>query len=408
MLVLGGAVVLSVMGARGVEVAPSETVEVRGEKLKLSKDAPRVWSHGTKLRRLQTIRPGVGTPAPGAIVPDSIVVRLGETVLTRGEDYLFDPLWGSLGVGPSGKVTPTDEVSVDYRFSLLRIDSLVRTAAGAELVRQGKSDLNCPEPPALQPGDTHLANLYVPYHSDGTNAEVFTVTETVDKVKTATTPGRIPRTMARIAAGGPLKVVCWGDSVTEGGDVSKPEFRYPDVFGRMLQEKFPSGNITVQTVAVGGSNSAQWLWPDKYPFPNPARLEHCKWERVVEAKPDLVTVEFVNDAGLTPAGVVDRYTEILGRVQALGAEIILITPHFTMPSMMGFKSVREAERRPYVLALRQYAADHGLALADASARWEHLAAEGVPYPTLLRNGINHPDDRGHRLFAEELLKCFAP
>ena len=90
----------------------------------------------------------------------------------------------------------------------------------------------------------------------------------------------------------------------------------------------------------------------------------------------------------------------------LGAEVILITPHFTMPGMMGFKHLREKEKRGYVLNLRRYAEEHGLAVADASARWEHLWKEGIPYVTLLRNGINHPDDRGHALFADELMKCF--
>ena len=47
-----------------------------------------------------------------------------------------------------------------------------------------------------------------------------------------------------------------------------------------------------------------------------------------------------------------------------------------------------------------------IALADAAARWGHLWKEGLPYLTLLHNTINHPDDRGHRLFAEELWKCF--
>jgi hypothetical protein len=76
--------------------------------------------------------------------------------------------------------------------------------------------------------------------------------------------------------------------------------------------------------------------------------------------------------------------------------------------MMGFTSMREPERRPYVLALRDFADKHHIALADASARWQHLAQEGLPYLTLLDNTINHPDDRGHRLFAEELWKCFQP
>jgi hypothetical protein len=74
--------------------------------------------------------------------------------------------------------------------------------------------------------------------------------------------------------------------------------------------------------------------------------------------------------------------------------------------MMGFHALNEPERRPYVLALREFAERHHVALADASSRWAHLYQEGLPYITLLHNTINHPDDRGHRLFAEELWKCF--
>ena len=107
---------------------------------------------------------------------------------------------------------------------------------------------------------------------------------------------------------------------------------------------------------------------------------------------------------MTPAMVEETYSDILQRLN--GAEVILITPHFTMWKMMGFQGMREVEKRPYVLALREFSDKHGVALADASARWEHLWKEGLPYLTLLDNTINHPDDRGHRLFAEELWKCF--
>jgi lysophospholipase L1-like esterase len=207
--------------------------------------------------------------------------------------------------------------------------------------------------------------------------------------------------MAKIAAGEPVKIVCWGDSVTVGGDASTPEHRYSTVFARRLKAKYPDKPIEVETIAVGGSNSRQWLWPEKYPG-----RDGCDWQRIVQAKPHLVTLEFVNDAGLSGATFTQVYDEIRRRVQDLDAELILITPHFTKPEMMGFKTLREPEKRPYVLALRDYATRNNLALADASARWEHLWKEGLPYVTLLRNGINHPDDRGHLLFAEELMKCF--
>jgi hypothetical protein len=100
------------------------------------------------------------------------------------------------------------------------------------------------------------------------------------------------------------------------------------------------------------------------------------------------------------------YGEIFRRLKPLGCEVILITPHFTRPPLMPLESLRDPDPLPYVVALRFLANREKVALADASSRWAHLWREGLPYVTLLRNGINHPDDRGHAIFAEELLRCF--
>ncbi len=383
------------------QVEPAPIVRVRGEATRLAAEKPHAWARGTRLKQLQTLGPGRGTPAPGAIVAESVVVRHGDRVLVRGRDYLVDPVWGSLGIGTEASVTADDPVAVDYDYSLRRLDSQIRTAHGRTIVRQGEPHLTTPEPPPLESGEVRVANLLVDYHGDGTDPEVFPVEETAKQAATETTPGRIPKTMAKIRAGAPVKVVCWGDSVTAGGDASSPATRYPAVFEKRLKAKFPEAAIAVETVAVGGSNSRQWLWPDRFPG-----RPGCQWQRIVAARPDLVTIEFVNDAYMTAEQVDEVYGESLRRLEPLEAEVILITPHFTMPSMMGFRSLREPERRRYVLALRGFAAARGLALADASARWEHLWKEGIPYVTLLRNGINHPDDRGHALFADELMRCF--
>lgn len=387
----------------GADVDPAKIVEVKGEVARLSAEAPKAWAGGTKLKQLQTLGPGSGTPAPGAVVASSVVVRCGGRALEKGKDYLLDPVWGSVGIAQGSPVTPKDEVSIDYAYSLRRLDSRVRTTNGREVMRRGGDHLTMPQPPPLGPGETRLANVFVDYHSDGRTAEEYPLQEGAAQAKTGSTPGRIPRTLDKLHGGGPLTVVCWGDSVTVGGDASSPEMRYAAVFERRLREKFPGAKLTVKVVAVGGSNSRQWLWPEKFPRP---QLGECDWAKVASEKPDLVTLEFVNDAGLQSPEMDKVYGEILSRVRALGAELVLITPHFTMPSMMGFSSLREPEKRPYVLALREFAAKNGLALADASARWEHLWKEGLPYVTLLRNGINHPDDRGHALFADELMRCF--
>jgi lysophospholipase L1-like esterase len=383
------------------EVAPAPTVRVEGEQARLSADEPHMWARGTKLRKIQTLGPGHGTPAQGAVDAASIVVRHEGRVLEVGKDYVVHPVSGSLGIGPEASVAANAPITIDYTYWLRRLDSKVKKADGSVEIRAGEPALSVPEPPAIGAGEVRLANLFVDYGCDGTDADVYPVEESADDAKTGTTAGRIPKTMARIAAGKPVKIVCWGDSVTVGGDVSSPEYRYSAVFARRLKAKYPDKPIDVETIAVGGSHSRQWLWPDKFPG-----REGCDWQRIAEAKPDLVTLEFVNDAGLSGASLDQVYDEIRSRVQGLGAELILITPHFTKPEMMGFKTLREKEKRPYVLSVREYAQKHKLALADASARWEHLWKEGLPYVTLLRNGINHPDDRGHVLFADELMGCF--
>ena len=56
--------------------------------------------------------------------------------------------------------------------------------------------------------------------------------------------------------------------------------------------------------------------------------------------------------------------------------------------------------------LRQFAARHDVALADASLRYGRLWRQGIPYNTLMLNAINHPDERGMRLFADALIALF--
>lgn len=135
--------------------------------------------------------------------------------------------------------------------------------------------------------------------------------------------------------------------------------------------------------------------------------DQINFDRVIAQKPDLVTIEFVNDSGWDKPTFDLLYGEMLKRLRDIGAEIILITPHYAnFDAARTSASFREPESRPYVAYLYEFAAANQLAVADASSRWAHLWKEGIPYVTLLDNTVNHPDDRGHRIFAEELMKCF--
>ncbi len=385
-------------------VEPSPILAAADESVRLSPDAPKWYNKGTRLRGPNAR----DVNAFGSLVPGSLEIRRtkGGDLLVEGQDYLVDVNGAHVGLGPQSRVTAQDTVYATYRYSLMRMDTVQVTPDGKVALKAGPPHITAPVPPDADAGCLALAHVWMTYRATEVKPDqIYLIAEAAEQAVTRTTPGRIPKTLAKIRAGEPVKIVCWGDSVTAGGNSSKPELRYSDVFAAGLKERFPAAKITMENISIGGSNSFQWLFPEKANL-RPDWVPICTFQRILDAKPDLVTIEFVNDAGLNEQGVEERYSDILKRLEPTGAEVILITPHFTMLRMMKFDQMWEAEKRPYVLGLRTFAEKHGVALADASARWEHLWKEGIPYLTLLHNSINHPDDRGHRLFAEELWKCF--
>jgi lysophospholipase L1-like esterase len=396
------------------DVDPAEIVTVAHDNLKLSASKPDAWKTGTPLPGVLTGNPRSELKqitAEGAFDPKSLVLKRGDRVLVEGKDYLLDPKWAVLGIGPQSSVTTADTVAAGYRYSLLRLDSIVRRADGKEYVKRGKSSITTPHPPDLADGETRVANIYVPYYSDGKadNTLLFPVPEGAVREATLTTSMRIPKTIEKLKSGRLVRIVCWGDSITAGGDASRPEYRYPALLQRALRQKFPNANVTVKPVAAAASTSRMWLYPDKFPYTyrdqySPSALS---WRQVVENKPDLVTIEFLNDSFIKDRKTfTDIYGDILKRLEDEGAEVILITPSFANLAIMKFSSYNQKDGRPYTTLLRHFAEDHNLALADVSRRWDHLVTEGIPYTTYLMNSINHPDDRGHEIFVEELIKNF--
>ncbi len=386
-LLIAGLSVLSVVGAE----APDMLRSVEKETLAVNADRQCNWFAGNTPPSLQIY----GGSAAGSLIPESLQIEAGGRRLAPGTDFLVNADWSKFALTESAGIAPGTPVQLSYQYRLRRIDSVVRHPDGNESTVTGTPELNLALVPEIPPGTIRVANVFHDYNA----ARTYPVREQV--AETASTRGRIPRTLEKLRRGEAVKIVCWGDSVTAGAEAT-PGNAYPAVLERSLRERFPEAKLTVTVVAVPGSSSTNWLWPREYPFGN------SDWERVAAEHPDLIVLEFVNDTGLASVeAVMSHYGEILRRVQALDAELILITPHFTCPAMMNFPDgAYGRECRPYVAGLRQFAEHHQLGLADTAARWEALEAQGVPYVTLLVNAINHPDDRGHRLFVDEVLKNF--
>jgi len=202
-------------------------------------------------------------------------------------------------------------------------------------------------------------------------------------------------------------VLCWGDSVTEGGNV-RPEDRFSDVLSRRLQVLIPGS--TVANFGVGGSHTNQWMTKheDLPPEQRHHRHEETRFQRILDAKADVVIIEFVNDQWMPKDFATTRYRDIITRLREAGSEVLLVTPQRNWEgSWTPSASFRDKDTRDLVAVLRELGSSGpaGVGCADLAGRWENLWREGIPFPALLANGFNHPDARGHRLFYEEICRA---
>jgi lysophospholipase L1-like esterase len=368
---------------RVVPVAPPRVMYRRGEPVVIGDDAPNQWAAGTRLPAL--LNP-TGSVTVGAVVPGSVAVRSARDgpAYVAGSDYLLDERWAAIGRVAGGRISHGATVYLDYAYCLCRLDTVQLPPGGVPSIRRGKAVLVCAEPAGAARGHQALANIWVrPGTAAVTAADIYPIGPS----PSFPPPDRGPTAALRekLAAGGPFTVVTLGDSVTAGGEASKPELAFPRLFAATLQERYPKADVRLVNAGVGGTNSDYGL----------ERLDRD----VIAHRPDLVVIEFVNDMGWPREKIRENYHQLISRIRGAGGEVVILTPHYIWPEWMGnFETARAA--------LKEIAAEEKVGLADASARWGALREQGIPYETLLVNCINHPDDRGHRIFVDALMELF--
>lgn len=393
-----------------LDVPPPALLNVQGEKiavLPIFNPKAGGWVKGAALAAVKAQE----CTTPYLLDVESLVLRTGPEPdaprLTKGADYEADLAWATIGRLTNGVLKEGQPVFASYRYGLLRLDSVVLTGDGHIILRTGEPKPAAPVPPALAADERRLANIYLPGRiSKLEPAHLFPVLEAAfpEPPRESPSPAErfAPRTMAKLQSGQPLRILAWGDSVTVGTFVPDWEHqRWQEQFVTRLRARFPNAQIELITEAWGGRNTGSYL-------AEPPGSEHNYAEKVLGQKPDLIVSEFVNDAGLNQAQVEEHYGKLLADFKAIGAEWIILTPHYVRPDWMGLTQELEIDDdpRPYVKGLRQFTTKHQLALADASSRYGRLWRQGIPYSTLMLNSINHPDARGMRLFADSLMALF--
>lgn len=202
----------------------------------------------------------------------------------------------------------------------------------------------------------------------------------------------LPRTFARLQAGQPLTLGVSGDSISAGGDASglwkfAPHMpAFPELVAAQLQQSCKAP-ITLKNRAVGGWSIVNG---------------NNDLDKLLAEKPHLIIVAYgMNNVGRRNPGWFKEQTKTFidkVRAEAPETEIILVAPMLGNAEWVHTPRDMFAAYRDVLKEL----SGPGIALADLTAVWTELLKHKHDLD-LIGNGLNHPNDYGHRLYAQAIL-----
>ena len=130
--------------------------------------------------------------------------------------------------------------------------------------------------------------------------------------------GSLPHVASKLASGEPVVIVAFGSSSTVGYGTTSPEFTYPNRLAAQLHRQYPSADITVVNRGQGGEDAPEMM----------KRLQVA----VLDMKPDLVIWQVGTNAvlrNLDPAETAKLVEDGIARIQAAGADLVLVDPQYS-------------------------------------------------------------------------------
>ncbi len=207
----------------------------------------------------------------------------------------------------------------------------------------------------------------------------------------------LPRSVHKLLNMQPLSIVVVGDSISAGCNASgwaegapfQPA--YPELLRRHLEARY-RGKVMLQNPSVSGTDT-RWVL--------------TMIDKVVEPQPDLVIVAFgMNDsAGRSAKEYQANTEEVIAKIRERlpNAEFILVA------SMLGNRDWTRLKQElfpEYRDALTKLCGP-GVALADLTSIWTGFLELKQDWDQT-GNGVNHPNDFGHRVYAQVISTLLDP
>ena len=207
----------------------------------------------------------------------------------------------------------------------------------------------------------------------------------------------LPKTIQKLRKNEAVSIVLLGDSISTGcnasgwANVAPHQPPYQDLLLQHLKETY-SQNITLTNLAVGGTSTPWGI----------SRIPD-----VVAAKPDLVILAFgMNDSsGRSAAEYKSNIAEMIESTREASpeTEFILIATMLGNSDWVTLKHDLFPQYRDALAELVQ----PGIALADMTSIWAEMLKRKKDWD-LTGNGVNHPNDFGHRVYAQVLSTLLVP
>jgi lysophospholipase L1-like esterase len=130
--------------------------------------------------------------------------------------------------------------------------------------------------------------------------------------------GSLPHVASKLIAGQPVMIIAFGSSSTAGYGATSPEFNYPNRLAAQLRRQYPTADISVVNAGKGGEDAPEMM----------KRLQTS----VIDMHPDLVIWQVGTNAvlrNLDPDETAKLVEDGIGRIQAVGADVVLIDPQYS-------------------------------------------------------------------------------
>ena len=197
----------------------------------------------------------------------------------------------------------------------------------------------------------------------------------------------VERTRRDIESGADATIVCFGDSITAGYAVRRG---FPSFLLESLRQRFPDSKIEMINSGISGDTSQDGL----------SRLD---WA-VLSYEPDLVTINFgINDCvlGLSLEEFEMNLVVMVRRIRAGPDSEILLLSSQPLESPPYDQRVLD-----YYQTVERVAKEMNVGFVDVYGAWMKRVRAGMPLDSLILPGLDHPNEAGYKIIAEELISLF--